>query len=159
MGPMSPREHAERPVFLYDGDCAFCTSCARFIERRIPTSATVAAWQLTDLDELGVTQVDAEAAVLWVPAGAGIDGPGHRPAAPAGPEAIARLLVEAGGPWRPLGHVLGWRPVLALAWPVYRWVSRNRHRMPGGTAACSLPQAERTQAARAATGDDTASGR
>ncbi|HEX6236183.1 MAG TPA: DCC1-like thiol-disulfide oxidoreductase family protein [Acidimicrobiales bacterium] len=143
---MSQRPPADRPVFLYDGDCAFCTSCARFIERRIPTTATVVAWQHADLDELGVAQADAEAAVQWVPApGTGGAVPGPSGAVAEGPEAIARLLVDAGGPWRPLGRALAWRPVLALAWPVYRWVSRNRHRMPGGTPACSLPQDERTR--------------
>ena len=53
------------------------------------------------------------------------------------------LLVDAGGAWRPLGRLLGLAPVRAAAWPVYRWIARNRHRLPGGTAACSLPQAER----------------
>jgi len=33
--------------------------------------------------------------------------------------------------------------VLWAAWPMYRWIARNRHRLPGGTATCSLPQAER----------------
>jgi hypothetical protein len=28
---------------------------------------------------------------------------------------------------------------LTDAWAVYRCVSRNRHRMPGSTAACALP--------------------
>jgi predicted DCC family thiol-disulfide oxidoreductase YuxK len=124
----------DRPVFLYDGDCSFCTSCANFIERRIPTSARVVPWQFSDLDALGVTQADAEAAVLWV------DPP--RPTV-AGPEAIARLLADAGSLWRPLGWVLDLPPVRWLAWPIYRFVARNRHRLPGGTAACSLPQAER----------------
>ena len=122
------------PIFVYDGDCAFCTTCARFIERRIPTSAEVSPWQFADLDALGVTQAQAEEAVLWVADG--------EPVA-AGPEAIARLLVDGGSYWRALGWVLGLRPVTWLAWPVYRWVARNRHRLPGGTAACSLPQAER----------------
>jgi predicted DCC family thiol-disulfide oxidoreductase YuxK len=125
---------AASAVFVYDGDCAFCTTSARFIERRIPTSARVTPWQFADLDALGVTQEAAEAAVLWV-------APGRPPAA--GPEAIARLLVDAGGAWRPLGRLLGLAPVRAAAWPVYRWIARNRHRLPGGTAACSLPQAER----------------
>ena len=58
--------------------------------------------------------------------------------------AIADLLRGATGAsgrllWRPAGAVLGLRPITALAWPVYRWVARNRHRMPGGTAACALP--------------------
>jgi predicted DCC family thiol-disulfide oxidoreductase YuxK len=134
MAAMANAAPSERPVFLYDGDCAFCTSCARFIERRIPTSAEVRAWQLTDLDALGVTRVEADEAVVWVaPGGATV----------AGPVAIARLLVDAGSVWRPLGWLLDLPPVRWLAWPVYRLVARNRHRMPGGTAACSLPQAER----------------
>lgn len=122
------------PIFLYDGDCAFCTTCARFVERRIPTSAEVSPWQFADLDALGVTQAQAEEAVLWVADG--------EPVA-AGPEAISRLLIDGGSYWRPLGWLLGLRPVTWLAWPIYRWVARNRHRLPGGTAACSLPQAER----------------
>ncbi|HYZ99602.1 MAG TPA: hypothetical protein VE575_12675, partial [Acidimicrobiales bacterium] len=55
----------DRPVFLYDGDCAFCTTCAEFVERRMATSADVTPWQFADLDALGVTQADAEANVLW----------------------------------------------------------------------------------------------
>ncbi len=121
-------------TFLYDGDCAFCSSCARFVQRRIPTRAQVLAWQLADLDALGVTEAQCDAAVQWITA----DGP-----VLAGPAAIAALLRDAGTYWRPLGWLLARRPVLALAWPAYRWVSRNRHRMPGGTATCSLPQAER----------------
>jgi predicted DCC family thiol-disulfide oxidoreductase YuxK len=137
MAPSGPAA-ADRPVFLFDGDCAFCTTCANFVERRIPTDATVIPWQFADLDALGVRQADAEEAVIWVAP----DG-----SSSAGPEAVARLLVSAGSLWRPLGWVLGTRPVRRLAWPVYRFVARNRHRMPGGTAACSLPQAERDRRA------------
>lgn len=121
------------PVFLFDGDCSFCTSSARFIDRRIKTHAHVIAWQFADLDKLGVTQEAAESAVQW------IDATGVK----AGPEAIAVLLKDAGSFWRPMGAVLGLRPVLWVAWPVYEWIARNRHRLPGGTAACSLSQAQR----------------
>jgi len=124
----------DRPTFIYDGDCAFCSSCARFIERRIPTKARVVPWQRTDLATLGITEEQAEDAVQWIePVGA----------VAAGPVAIAALLIDGGSFWRPLGWLLRLPPMLWLAWPVYRWVSRNRHRMPGGTPACSLPQAER----------------
>ena len=34
-----------------------------------------------------------------------------------------------------------------LARPLYRWVARNRDRMPGGTAACALPSSQRLPAA------------
>jgi predicted DCC family thiol-disulfide oxidoreductase YuxK len=124
-----------RPTFVFDGDCAFCSSCARFIENRIRPAAQVVAWQFTDLDALGLTEEQAGAAVQYVTAGR---------APTAGPVAIADLLKTAPGLagrllWRPAGAILGLRPVSALAWPVYRWVARNRHRMPGGTAACALP--------------------
>jgi predicted DCC family thiol-disulfide oxidoreductase YuxK len=32
-----------------------------------------------------------------------------------------------------------------VAGVVYRWVAKNRDRMPGGTAECALPQSERTE--------------
>lgn len=126
------------PVFLFDGDCAFCSSCARFIEKRIGGPADVVAWQHADLDALGVTQPEAEAAVQWV------DGPDRHSA---GPAAIAVLLRRGRVWWRPLGLVLGLRPVTALAWPVYQLVSDHRDKLPGGTAACAMPQAERDAAA------------
>jgi predicted DCC family thiol-disulfide oxidoreductase YuxK len=128
---------ADRPVFLYDGDCAFCTSCARFIERHIPTTAAVTPWQFADLDTLGVSPDDAEAAVQW------IDPRLDRPVRAVGPAAIARLLVDAGSHWRTLGRLLDRRPVRWIAGPTYRFIARNRHRLPGSTAACRLPQADR----------------
>ena len=128
-----------RAVFLYDGDCAFCSSCARFIEKRIHPRADVAAWQFTDYEALGLTVDEVDNAVQWVAR----DSAGTPAPALAGPAAIAALLKSAGAFWRMCGAVLGTRPVLALAWPVYRWVARNRDKMPGGTAACALPQAER----------------
>jgi predicted DCC family thiol-disulfide oxidoreductase YuxK len=135
VGPAAASPGGSPAVFLFDGDCAFCSSCARFIERRIPTAATVAAWQLTDLAALGVAEVEAAAAVVWVEADRG----GHV----AGPAAIARLLDDAGSWWRPLGWLLSHPPVRWVGWPVYRLVARNRHRMPGGTAACAIDRSQR----------------
>lgn len=126
-------------TFVYDGDCAFCTSCAEFVGRHIvrrhgPTRVAVLPWQFADVDSLGFTVAECDEAVQWV----GVDG-----TRAAGPEAIAQLLRVGGRGWRPLGWLLARRPVLGLAWPAYRWVARNRHRMPGGTAACALPAAAR----------------
>lgn len=134
-------------TFVYDGDCAFCTSCARFAQRRVPTEAAIVPWQFTDLRSLGLTEAQCEEAVQWV-------APGAAPVA--GPDAIAALLRSSRSGWRLVGGVLRWIPVRALAWPVYRWVARNRHRMPGGTAACALPQASRPPAARVAARPETA---
>jgi predicted DCC family thiol-disulfide oxidoreductase YuxK len=124
----------EKATFVYDGDCAFCTTCAQFIERRIPSRATVVPWQFADLDRLGLTLEQVEEAVQWV----GPDG-----AIASGPDAIALLLRDAGRFWEVPGRALQAAPVAALAWPAYRWISGHRHLLPGGTAACSLPQAQR----------------
>jgi predicted DCC family thiol-disulfide oxidoreductase YuxK len=127
-------------TFVYDGDCAFCSSCARFIERHIHTPARIEAWQRLDLASLGLTADRCAESVQWVD----VDGE-----VTTGPVAIARLLRQAGGAsgrllWRPAGAVLDAGPVAAVAWPVYRWVARNRHRLPGGTAACALPRRTET---------------
>lgn len=122
------------PIFVYDGDCGFCTRCAQFAERRVPSSARIVPWQWTNLAALGLSEAECDAAVQWV-------NPGWPTVA--GPDAIAALLGSSTRGWRAAGWLLRRAPVRALAWPVYRWVSRNRHRMPGGTPACSLPSAQR----------------
>ena len=52
--------------------------------------------------------------------------------------AAARVCKDAGG----LITVAGWlmsMPVASqIAGVVYRWVARNRQKMPGGTAACAI---------------------
>lgn len=125
----------DAPVLVYDGDCAFCTRSVRFIERRIRRHPDIVAWQGTDLAELGLTVDQCETAVQWV----GIDGSidsGHR--------AVARTLIHGRLPWSLIGRAILLPGVSHVASFVYRVVARNRHRMPGGTAQCVLPQSERT---------------
>jgi predicted DCC family thiol-disulfide oxidoreductase YuxK len=124
-----------RPTFVYDGDCAFCTTCAEFVDRRVPTLARVVPWQFADLGALGLTAEQCEQAVQWVDA--------DRTTTAAGPDAIALLLADAGRLWRFAGGALRLGPVRLAAWPAYHWVADHRHLLPGGTAACSLPQAQR----------------
>ncbi len=130
------------PTLVYDGDCAFCSACAQFIERRIPTRAAVVPWQFADLPALGLTQAQVEEAVQWVDA----DG-----TVASGPDAVALLLRDAGRLWEVPGRVLQLGPVRLAAWPAYRWIANHRHMLPGGTAACALPQAERDRLGRADT--------
>ena len=115
------------PVLLYDGDCAFCTSCARLVERRIRPAAVVVAWQFADLAELGVTAEQATEAVRWVQAD-GVVRSGH--------EAIAAMLSTSGAVFRPIGRFLLLPGISPLAARAYALVATNRHRLPGGTPAC-----------------------
>jgi predicted DCC family thiol-disulfide oxidoreductase YuxK len=116
-----------RPVLLYDGDCAFCTSCARLIEKRIRPDATVVPWQFADLAELGVTEAQASDAVQWV----GVDG-----AVRSGHEAIAAMLGTAGPISRLIGRFLLLPGISWLAARAYTLIAANRHRLPGSTPAC-----------------------
>jgi predicted DCC family thiol-disulfide oxidoreductase YuxK len=130
------------PTLVYDGDCAFCSSCAQFIERRIPTRAALVPWQFADLPALGLTQAQAEEAVQWVDTDGTVS---------SGPDAVALLLRDAGRLWEVPGRALQLGPVRLAAWPAYRWIANHRHLLPGGTAACALPQAERDRLRRADT--------
>ncbi|WP_208322891.1 thiol-disulfide oxidoreductase DCC family protein [Mumia sp. ZJ1417] len=120
-------------VLLYDGDCAFCSSCARWLQRWAPARAEVLAWQLTDLEALHVNVADVDTAVQWI----------DDSARAAGPEAIAAYLRTAGAPWRVAGRVLACAPVRGVAWPVYRWIAAHRDKLPGGTPQCALPSTAR----------------
>ncbi|MEN8655705.1 DCC1-like thiol-disulfide oxidoreductase family protein [Streptomyces sp. 21So2-11] len=121
-----------RPVLVYDGDCAFCTTCVRFIERRIKPGCETTPWQFADLGSLGVAQERAEYEVLWVtPAGVTYGGA----------QAVAKLLLNAGGAWAVAGALLTLAPLRWVAPGAYRLIAANRERMPGGTPACALPPA------------------
>jgi predicted DCC family thiol-disulfide oxidoreductase YuxK len=117
------------PVLVFDGDCAFCSSSVRWIERRIRRHPTLVPYQFAPLDELGLTAEACRDAVQWVGAGGEIRSANR---------AIAAMLVAAGSGWRLLGHVIDLPVVRSLAGVVYRWVARNRHRLPGGTPACAV---------------------
>lgn len=117
-----------RPVLVYDGDCAFCTSSARLLER-IGTQAEIAAWQQIDLGALRLAEAEAAASVQWVE----IDG-----SARSGHAAIAAALCSAGGIWTLPGRTMLLPGVARLAAGAYRLIADNRHRLPGGTPACAV---------------------
>ena len=112
-------------LLVYDGQCGFCVRSARWIEARLPTDARVEPWQSLDLDRLGLSRQEAEAAVWWLE-----DCP-SRPRRWRGAEAIGRSLVAAGGPWRVCGLLIAHPPLRWLARFVYARVAANRHRLPG----------------------------
>jgi predicted DCC family thiol-disulfide oxidoreductase YuxK len=116
-----------RPVLVFDGDCAFCTTCVQLVERRIGPDAEIVAWQFADLAALGLSEEQAADAVQWVQ----VDG-----AVRSGPEAIAAMLSSAGPIWRIAGRILLLPGISWMAAHAYRLIATNRHRLPGGTPAC-----------------------
>jgi predicted DCC family thiol-disulfide oxidoreductase YuxK len=119
-----------RPVVIFDGDCAICTTLAGVIERRLRPPAAVQPWQRLDLAAYGLTDLECIEALQYVDA----DGRVY-----AAELAVAKLL-RASRPWaRPAGIVIELPGIRSLAGAIYRWVARNRSRLPGGTPACAVP--------------------
>jgi predicted DCC family thiol-disulfide oxidoreductase YuxK len=115
-------------VLVFDGDCAFCTTSAGWATRLLRLDR-VEPWQHLDLDSLGLDGDRCEQALQWV----ATDGSIH-----SGERAVIAALRHAGGFWRLPAGVLAAPGVRTLAGVSYRWVARNRHRLPGGTPACRL---------------------
>lgn len=124
----------ERPVLVYDGDCGICTRSVEFVERRLRTDVEIVAFQFADLASLGLTREACEDAVQWVTPSGRISH-GHI--------AVGDLLKASGWPWVPIGWLVQTPPTSWIAGAAYRWVARNRHRLPGGTPACTLPAEQR----------------
>lgn len=120
---------APRPLLLFEGDCGFCNRCARFIARRMPTTAELKPWQRVNLAAYGVAEARVRYEIVWV------DTAGRQYG---GAQAIARLLIDSGGVWAVLGHPLRVPPLRWLAHAVYRLVANNRSRLPGGGPACGV---------------------
>jgi predicted DCC family thiol-disulfide oxidoreductase YuxK len=127
-----------RPVLVYDGDCGFCTTCVRLLER-IGPDAEIVASQLTDLAGLGLTEAQAADAVQLVRTDGTVRS-GH--------EAIATVLATAGGAWRAVGRALLLPGISRIAAMAYRLIADNRYRLPGGTPACAVTREPRAPAPR-----------
>ena len=119
-------------LLIYDGDCGFCTTTAKWVERRVGDDMAVEPWQALELGDFGLTVEDVMSAAYWVDA----EGRAHR-----GHLAFAGALQAMGFPWTPLGWLIERRP---FSWPAawaYRAIAANRYRLPGSTDACRLPDA------------------
>ena len=119
---------APLPVLIYDGDCGICTRLVEFARRRLRPAAALRAGGVLDVTAYGLTDAECAQALQFVT----VDGRVH-----SAQNAVAQLLLASGRVWRPAGHLLRLPGVNALAGLGYRWVARNRYRLPGGTAACA----------------------
>lgn len=117
-------------VLIFDGNCGFCSSSARFtrhwVDRR--RRFAIEPFQRLDLATFGLT-VEQASQEAWFVTPSGIKY--------AGAQAISAAL-RAGAPlWRPVGWLLAAPGLRSLAELIYRWVSANRSRLPGGPPWCS----------------------
>ncbi len=89
----------------------------------------VTPYQTTDLEPFGLTAEQCERAVQYIAADRRVF---------AAEDAVSTLLRGAGRGWWVLGSLMRLPGVHWLSGVAYRWVARNRHRLPGGTPACDV---------------------
>lgn len=114
---------------IYDGDCAFCSSAARFGKAKIAPKLEFLAYQQTDLGKYGLTAAECEKSLQFVSANNEII---------AGAKAVAQILISAGYPYRMIGRIMKLPILNKLAQLGYNLVAKNRHRLPGGTPTCKM---------------------
>lgn len=118
-----------RPVLVYDGDCAFCSSSVEITQRYLQPRVEALPYQRSQLT--GPTLQRAKNEILLLhPDGERVWG---------GVDAAAVLLLTSPHRWAwPAGWLLRIPGVRAVGAAAYRLVARNRHRLPGGTPTCQL---------------------
>lgn len=126
-------DHARtpRPVFIFDGDCGFCTSSAGVLRRWFDPAVNyaIAPYQRLELSAYGLNESDCDKAAQFVAADDTVHA-GHR--------AIGQALRHSLPPWRPIGALL-LLPVLdSVAAAAYQWVADHRGQLPGGSPACAI---------------------
>lgn len=115
-------------TLIYDADCGFCTTSASWLAKK--NTFDMQAWQLIDdLEALGLDYEKVTTAAQWM-----VDGK----IVASGADSIAQALLTHGGALKALGRVILFAPVRPVARFVYGKIAVNRHRMPGGTAACKI---------------------
>ncbi len=121
-------------ILIYDGDCGFCTKSADFARKRLTSAVEVLAWQkMSNLATLGLTETDVQTRSYFVDQDGRIFG---------GAESLARCALHMHSGWPLVGRIFLVPGFAQVASVVYKFVASNRHRLPGGTAACKLPNAE-----------------
>lgn len=117
------------PVLLFDGDCGFCSASIDWLRARRLLGYPARPWQRVPAGQLPVGRERLDNEVVLIR-------PGHPPVG--GADALAAAVGAAPSRLRVVGAVVGRAPARHVARAVYRIIARNRHRMPGGTAACRL---------------------
>jgi predicted DCC family thiol-disulfide oxidoreductase YuxK len=124
---------SSKPVLIYDGDCKFCQLSLEYGIRHMKVFPLYVAFQKIEPSSFGLTEKQVRSEIWLVSEGSDITlrlG-GHLAAA-------AILQMQANPVYWLAGFLMKTPPMSWLAKIVYRWIARNRHRLPGGTKECSI---------------------
>ncbi|HSN44080.1 MAG TPA: DUF393 domain-containing protein [Propionibacteriaceae bacterium] len=112
----------DRDTFVYDGGCNFCVSSVRWLKERADGSVVFLPAEPGLLHRAGLSSADTAAAAILVTT----DGRRF-----VGSLALGEVLRRSARVHLKLaGRLLLEQPSRLLGEMVYRWVARNRHRLP-----------------------------
>lgn len=117
-------------LFIFDGDCAFCSSAMRLLRRMTKNRIPSKPYQHANLQELHLTLDQVQSAVQYIR--------DHERFS--GARAIAECLVDSKTIWAIAGRAMRLPVLLSFAEMAYEVVATNRQRLPGGTPECQLPR-------------------
>jgi predicted DCC family thiol-disulfide oxidoreductase YuxK len=120
-------------VLIYDGDCKFCQLSLEFGIRHLSFFPKYVAFQKIDPAQFGLTieQVRSE---IWL-----VDLSTLATSPLGGHLAAGQILLHQKNPfYKLLGWLFKTPPTSFIANLSYRWVAKNRHRLPGGSRQCKL---------------------
>ena len=131
--PAVPAFPDDRPVIVFDGVCALCSSFARFVAARDRDQnfrfiAAQSALGMALFRHYGLDPVNYETNLLIA-----------NGRVSAKMDAFGAIMTRLGGVWR-LGIVLGWLPG-RLSDRLYETIARNRYALFGRTEQCIRPDA------------------
>ncbi|UKY47833.1 thiol-disulfide oxidoreductase DCC family protein [Streptomyces inhibens] len=128
---MSPTVSPTEPVLAFDGDCGFCQAAIKKISSQGRPSVHAMPWQFLpqSMTEPYLDRLDREVLLL-----------ANGRVLASGAEALAAYMKRSPALcYRVAGAAICMPLLRQCAHGVYRWVARNRHRMPGGSASCAMP--------------------
>ena len=123
-----------RGYLITDPDCGFCQKSAGWLQRHFASDWINTPSTPNILQRFDITQEQATTSVWFV-----LENPDGSLRKSAGAAAVARLIAMRGGAWR-IALVATVPPISWASQAVYKLIARNRHRLPGATAACELPK-------------------
>ncbi|MFF4158377.1 thiol-disulfide oxidoreductase DCC family protein [Streptomyces sp. NPDC001678] len=128
---MTPTISSREPVLAFDGDCGFCQAVINRISTRGRPALNAVPWQFLpqEVTQPHLHRLDRE--VLLLLDGKVIAG---------GADALGEYLGSSSSyGYRTAGSAIKLPVLRRCARGIYRWVARNRHRMPAGTPSCAVP--------------------
>jgi len=122
-----------KPVLIYDGDCKFCQLSLEFGIRHMKIFPLYVAFQKIEPSSFGLTEKQVRSEIWLVD-----NGPDQNLRLGGHLAAAAILQMQANLFYRVAGFLMKTPPTSWLARVTYRWIARNRHRLPGGSKVCKI---------------------